>query len=114
MYICEPVHLYNFCSRTVTYTLLVFLGTISPSFIHKSNLVFFFLIDSTGKEARRQEMLSNKFFFSFLFKKQNNEKTMEKEMKMIVNDTGAPLRKSKKKYAEEAHTHTRQDTDNKR
>ncbi|KAK4008891.1 hypothetical protein OUZ56_014013 [Daphnia magna] len=39
---------------------------------------------------------------------------MEKEMKMIVNDTGAPLRKSKKKYAEEAHTHTRQDTDNKR
>lgn len=31
---------------------------------------------------------------------------MEKEMKMIVNDTGAPLRKSKKKYAEEAHTHS--------
>ncbi len=56
LYICEPVHLYNFCSRIVTYTLLVFLGKPTRLSAFKIYSRFSWSIKKHFRKEKRQEM----------------------------------------------------------
>ncbi len=129
LYICEPVHLYNFCSRIVTYTLLVFLGKPTRLSAFKIYSRFSWSIKKHFRKEKRRETgnvwrnvrVAEQQVFSVLFFSSRGWKEMREKRydNMWWTIPAATLwqvrkRKSKKKYAEggrrltlgNTHTHT--------